>query len=58
MVLEADAFVTYSSYFKLQERWLHSLTLASCWGFAPLPPSCHSNYLELIKIALIALSSV
>jgi hypothetical protein len=26
MVLEATAFVTYSSYFKLQGCWLHSLT--------------------------------
>ncbi|RFU90566.1 hypothetical protein DZA29_15110 [Citrobacter gillenii] len=22
-----------------------SLTLVSSWGFAPLPPSCNSNYL-------------
>ncbi|EBS5214438.1 hypothetical protein DTF65_22945 [Salmonella enterica subsp. enterica serovar Braenderup] len=25
-----------------------SLTLVSSWGFARLPPSCNSNYLEYI----------
>ncbi|MBE0232748.1 hypothetical protein FP362_05505 [Enterobacter hormaechei] len=42
----------YPSYFKLQVRWLHSLTPVTylCTyvrsrGFVPLPPSCNSNYL-------------
>ncbi|OYR03180.1 hypothetical protein B9P86_08040 [Citrobacter freundii] len=26
-----------------------SLTLVSSWGFAPLPPSCNSNYLGYIR---------
>ncbi|EAA3639865.1 hypothetical protein AOL60_20975 [Salmonella enterica] len=28
-----------------------SLTLVSSWGFARLPPSCNSNYLEYIRSA-------
>lgn len=39
MVLEAGAFVTYSSYFTLQECWLHSFTQSlievSSWDSFP-----------------------
>lgn len=43
MVLEARAFVTYSSYFESQGRWLHSFIpvtyLSKLLGFSPLPLS-------------------
>ncbi len=41
MVLEGNAFVTYSSYFKLQGRWRHSLT----------PVTYLSKLLEILSLA-------
>ncbi len=46
MVLEADAFVTYSSYFKLQGRWRHSLSPVTY--FSKLLGICsHAAFLSL-----------
>jgi|GEM_PF-2541936 len=44
-----STYALYPSYFKLQVRWLRSLTpvtyQSKLQGFTLLPPSCNSNYL-------------